>query len=418
MEGRDAGWTMKWVVFSAVSLAFFFVTAATFTSLGVVLYTMCADLHWSAAEAGSSFSLLGLACGLSSPLPAIGVKRLGVRPTVVIGALLLAAGCAVAALASGIVVFFGAIILMGCAYSMMAPVAGMYLLPRWFGVHAPRMIAFYFMVGAAGGVLGPVLVNASVHLTGSWRMHWALVAVLSVALAGVCGLGVHDRAGALDDADPSLATPSRAAASSAARYAMKTYPFIATAFAMLAMQTALTVSNGVLVAHVTHIGGTQAFGAYAIGLFGLCGTLAKGVAGLLAERFSPIPMLVSGLILSAAGLMLVGAAHVVSMALAGASLTGAGWGIAWLGANLFLLKRFGASLAPDLVATAILITTGAVIAPFAAGLLADRLGSFGPTFLIVGVLCLVAVFTTLAIRRTERSAAAGQRIATRAALPG
>ncbi len=279
------------------------------------------------------------------------------------------------------------------------------------------MRGFYFMIGAAGGVLGPVLVNASVHLTGSWRMHWALVAVVSVALAGLCGLSVRDRAGAPDSADPSLATPSRAAASSAARGAMRTYPFVATSFAMLAMQTGLTICNGTLVAHVVHIGGTQAFGAYAIGLFGLFGTLAKGVAGLLSARVSPIGMLVLGLLLNAAGLMFVGAAHVVPVVFVGAGLTGAGWGIAWLGANLFLLQRFGAALAPDLVATAILITTGAVMAPFAAGLLADRLGSYGPMFLIVGLMCLVAVFTTLFMRRAERSAAR-ERLGAGAVLPG
>ena len=57
------------LVMIVASLGFFFVTATTFTSLGYVLYTMVADLGWSQATAGVSFSLLGLACGLSSPLP-------------------------------------------------------------------------------------------------------------------------------------------------------------------------------------------------------------------------------------------------------------------------------------------------------------------------------------------------------------
>ena len=60
----------KWAVLSVTALAFFFVTATTFTSLAVLLYVMSADLHWSQSEAGFSFSLLALACGVSSPLPA------------------------------------------------------------------------------------------------------------------------------------------------------------------------------------------------------------------------------------------------------------------------------------------------------------------------------------------------------------
>src|SRR5271154_5244533 len=64
-------------VFAAVSLIFFFLNVATFTSLGVVLYAMLSELHWSMTAAGFSFTLLGLACGLSSPLPALTMKWIG-----------------------------------------------------------------------------------------------------------------------------------------------------------------------------------------------------------------------------------------------------------------------------------------------------------------------------------------------------
>ena len=68
-------------VMFAASLAFFFVTATTFTSLGYVLYTMVAELSWSKAAAGLSFSLLGLACGIASPLPPVLMKMIGTRLT-------------------------------------------------------------------------------------------------------------------------------------------------------------------------------------------------------------------------------------------------------------------------------------------------------------------------------------------------
>ncbi len=54
----------KWAVFGAVSLAFCFLNLATFTSLGVVLFTMAGELQWSMTAAAFSFSLLGIACGL------------------------------------------------------------------------------------------------------------------------------------------------------------------------------------------------------------------------------------------------------------------------------------------------------------------------------------------------------------------
>ena len=80
--------SQKWFIFGAVSFAYFFVNFATFASLGVVLFTMADELHWSMTAAGFTFSLLGLACGLSSTLPTIAMKYVGARGSMAIGAAL------------------------------------------------------------------------------------------------------------------------------------------------------------------------------------------------------------------------------------------------------------------------------------------------------------------------------------------
>ena len=103
----------KWLVLVAVSLIFFFLNGATFASLGVVLFSMIGELHWSQTAAGFSFSLLGIACGLSSPLPAILMKRIGGRWTMVLGAAVLALGFLLAGLTHGLVVFYLATTLLG-----------------------------------------------------------------------------------------------------------------------------------------------------------------------------------------------------------------------------------------------------------------------------------------------------------------
>jgi predicted MFS family arabinose efflux permease len=80
----------QWPTLGAVSLVFFFLNAATFASLGVVLFSMIADLHWSQTAAGFSFSVLGIACGVASPLPAILMKHIGCRQIMVLGGGILA----------------------------------------------------------------------------------------------------------------------------------------------------------------------------------------------------------------------------------------------------------------------------------------------------------------------------------------
>ena len=64
---------------------FFLITATTFSSLGVVLPAMIGELHWSWGGAGSGFSLLGVAAGITATIPASLIRRFGVRVTLVVG---------------------------------------------------------------------------------------------------------------------------------------------------------------------------------------------------------------------------------------------------------------------------------------------------------------------------------------------
>lgn len=386
----------QWLILFATSLAFFFVTATTFTSLAVVLYTMSADLHWSQSDAGLSFSLLGLACGVTSPLPAIGIRWIGVRWTMTLGGLLLALGFLIAGVSQGLAEFFVAICFLGCAFSLLAPVPAIFLLPRWFPDNAPRIIGFYFMAGAFGGVIGPVLVNASVSWTGSWRMHWELMAAASLGLTLVCAALVRNRA---DSEIPARKTEAAATSAWTVRTAAITHPFMATAFAMLLIQTSLTIVNSVLVPHVIHMGGARGAGALALSLAGLTGTIAKGVGGAVAPRVHPLSMLITGLVVSSVSLFMLGTTHSVPVVFAAAGLFGIGWGISWLAAHLFLLRCYGPAITPALVAFATTLTTGAVVGPAAAGFIADRTGSFSPIFVISAALLVLAVLSTLFVRR-------------------
>ena len=388
----------RWSVLAALSVAFFFVTATTFTSLAVVLFTMSAQLHWSMSQAGLSFSLLGLACGLSSPLPALAIRWIGVRWTATGGGLLLALGFLLASLSHGIAEFFVAIVLMGTAFSLVAPVPGMFLLPRWFPDHAPRMVGVYFMAGSAGGVLGPLLVDASVSWTQNWRLHWALLAGAALLLALLCASLVRDRSESAVLADTAAAKAAPLPAWTT-RGAVLSQPFLVTAFAMVVVQTALTVVNSSLVAHLHLLGVSQSYGASGIALVALTGTLAKGAAGALTERIHPLRMLMTSLVLAGIAFALFGLSRSVAVNLLACALFGIGWGTSWLSAHLLLLRHFGRVVTPALVGIATGITTVAVIGPTAAGLVADRTGSFAPIFLVVGGLFLVALIPTLLLKR-------------------
>ena len=392
------------VLFS-VSFGFFFVTATTFTSLGYVLYTMVAELGWSQAAAGLSFSLLGLACGLSSPLPPVLMKHIGTCNTMVCGGLVLAAGFLLAASIQSIGLFFLATTLMGIGFSLIAPAPAVYLLATWFPHKAARMMGIYFMTGALGGVAGPLIVGTIVGLTESWRLHWALMAAASAAISLLFLVTIRD-AVRVESVDQVKRAGTREAPAPRGKWtvreAMATRSFKIVAFAMIVVQTVVTTLHSVLVTHVAGLGGGAAPGALAMSLLALTGAAAKGASGPITERVPSKVLLVGGLALQFLSVTLLTLTATPGWALAFALVFGLGWGLAWLSAHVLLLQYYGSAIAADLVAMATMATTVAVLGPLSAGWSADELGSFRPVFTVFALLLgLVTIVSGLFLRAPE-----------------
>jgi cyanate permease len=391
------------------SLGFFFVTATTFTSLGYVLYTMVAELGWSQAAAGLSFSLLGLACGLSSPLPPLVMEWVGTRLTMFAGCIVLAAGFYVASVIESLGFFFLATALMGIGFSLVAPAPAVYLLATWFPRTSARMMGFYFMIGSSGGVAGPLIVGAIIGSTGSWRQHWTVMAAASLALGVLCLVGIRDAVKVESAEQVASASAARKIQASESpwtvREALRSPAFITLALAMTVIQTVVTTAHSSLVAHVANLGAGAAAGAIAMSLLALAGTLAKGFTGALSERINPKSLLVAGLALQSIAMGLLCMATGVVTAHAASILFGVGWGLSWLSAHVLLLRYFGAAIVGSMTAMATTVTTLAVLGPIVAGRVADVTGSFSPVLLaqaaLLGVVTLSTAFFLRAPTRHE-----------------
>lgn len=398
----------KHLIMIAVSLAFFFATATTFTSLALVLYTMVADLHWSHATAGFSFSLLGLVCGLSSPLPPLAMKWFGSRGTMLLGGLVMALSFFLASLAQGIGVFFVATGLMGAGFTLLAPAPGVYLIANWFPQATSRLLGYYFMLGAFGGVVGPVLGRSIIALDGGdWRMYWRVMAVAALLLAGFCAIAVRDTSKIRDADEVRNAGLQDQAATPAVRWtvreALLSRQFIVLSLALLVVQTAVTTLHSMLVTQIGFVGGGASWGAAAMSMLALSGTLTKGVIGRVAERRDPKQLMVVGLGLQFIGFLLLIAVPQLWAALLFAVVFGVGWGVSWLSAHVLLVKYFGSAIAGTMVAMATMMTTFAVIGPYSAGLVADSRGSFMPIFVtFAALLALVTLSTQFFLHPPQR----------------
>ncbi|TCM17051.1 cyanate permease [Novosphingobium sp. PhB165] len=394
------------LVMFAASLGFFFVTATTFTSLGYVLYTMVAELGWSKAAAGLSFSLLGMACGMASPLPPMLMKGIGTRLTVFAGCLVLAIGFLIASQIHHLELFFVATTLMGVGFSLVAPSPAVYLLATWFPRTSSRMIGFYFMTGAAGGIAGPLIVGTIVGLTGNWRLHWMVMAASALVLGVISLLCIRDAVkvesidqvkGAGHESDGPAASPWTV------KQALMTPSFIILALAMTVVQTVVTTTHSILVAHIAQLGQGAAPGAIAMSLLAFAGTGAKGVTGTLCERVDPRRIFIAGLAVQALAMALLWTASHVLVATVAAALFGMGWGMAWLSAHILLLRYFGAGIAGEMTAMATTVTTLAVFGPIGAGRIADVTGGYGPALLVLALMLAGATAMSMLFLRAPAS---------------
>src|SRR5579872_215784 len=95
-----------WLTLALMSALFFIITAATFTSLGLALLPMVAELHWSWADAGFGFTLLGFFCGITSAVPATLIRKWGVRACLLVGTLVMSIAFLCLARAEGLPLYF------------------------------------------------------------------------------------------------------------------------------------------------------------------------------------------------------------------------------------------------------------------------------------------------------------------------
>ncbi len=384
-----------WLVLAGVCAIYCFASAATFQSMGVVVFAMAAEFGWSEAAAGGSFLALGLTCCASSLLPVVLIPRIGGRWTIVAGCLILAAGFATAWRCWNLDSFMVAAGLFGVAFSLMANTTGIYLTAGWFGERAPRMIGVYLTVGALGGVAGPPVAQALVSSAGGWRGHWACMAVMALGLAALCALLLRE---------PPAGDREAAAQTAGWAQALLSWPFAMIAASMVMTQICLLTVFSVISPHVARLGGPAALAASLLSVQALVGAAATAGAGWVAERIDQRRLLVAGLLAQAAAMLLLAYGGLGWSADAFAVLFGLGWSGTSLAVTVLLVQYFGHRAGSTALSAVWTLCGVAAFGPSAAGLVADRTGSFAPGLAGIGVVLVPLAAAGLLMREPSRQA--------------
>jgi MFS transporter, OFA family, oxalate/formate antiporter len=391
MTGHGA---RAWLTLALMSALFFIITAATFTSLGLALLPMVGELHWSWANAGFGFTLLGFFCGITSAIPATLIRKWGVRVCMLVGTLVMALAFACLARADGLPLYFAGASLAGLGFTLLDSVPGTYLLSRLFK-RPSFAIGVYFTIGGLGGVAGPLLYSGVMDITGNWRSYWLVVGGL-VALTGVIaafGVDAKTDVGGAVESDPQISQESWTL-----RTALQTPQFWIIAAAYAAFLFCGITANSVSVAHLTQHGVVLAVAGGMMSVEALLNAGARLAGGILTRFVSAKTLLAVSLFSLVVGLLALGAARDVPMMLVYAAGIGIGYGLTFFAASILLLDYFGRGPYLELFAAVNLISTVGAVAPTLAGLTRDQVGSFTPFFVVLAVLVALVLLAVIMMR--------------------
>ncbi|MAD47380.1 MAG: MFS transporter [Oceanospirillaceae bacterium] len=401
----------QWLVLALFSVLYFLITAATFTSLGVVLPSMIQELGWSWSSAGFGFTLLGLACGLSSYLPAIFIRKIGVRATLFVGALILSASFLTLYNTHAVMTYFIGTTLLGIGFSFVATVPGTYVLGRLFQKQSTAF-GVYFTVGGLGGVVGPWVYFLAVDFFGSWRMHWGIAGV-ALAVASVIAI-ILLREGQDEEDHAEFVTQNlqkedntssiyRTAQEWTAKQALKTWQFYVIAAAYTSFLLCGITVNSFSVAHVTDIGFSAEVAAGLLSTQAFINAFSRVGSGLIGEWLEPKKLLIGSLALMIIGLLSLSFANSWAMLVIFTIGIGVGYGMTFLATSILLSNYYGRGPYLELFSVMNLISTLACFSPFFAGAVKDAAGSFMPAFLAITVIPVIVLIATLVMRPPQHT---------------
>ena len=400
LSSSSVAW-QGWMKFALVSLIFFQITAATFTSLGVALPFMIKDLTWSLSSAGLGFSVLSFMVGIAGRIPSWTLRKFGTRATYGIGGAIMTAGFVLLALTTGLNQYLAGAALAGLGYTLCAIVPGVAVINQWLPHKRSFAIGAYMMIGGLGGVAGPLIVTSVVMSTQSWRMHWWLMAASIAVLATLAIISLRSRPDHHTD-ESTMALPAEKHSSSVYSTqfewhfgdVLRTPQYYVIVAAMTITLVGGVTTNSWAVTHMGNLGVVIAVAAGALSAQALVNSSSRAFGGILAARIDPKWLLVSGLIGEIIGMLALGTADNMTMMVLFAVGEGYGFGMCLFSTTILLVNYYGPKEAPKTLGTMHLITTVAMVGPVLGGIVADKVGGFAEVFRTYAVLmaiCLIAV---------------------------
>jgi MFS family permease len=384
-----------WWIVAATFLNLFFVVGVIFYGFPVFYPSFVASLGFGRAQVTQGFLLgfliVGLPCGL---LAGALIDRIGARSVILYG-----------------ISFVGVpLILMGfmnrfwqyellcglevLGYTLAGPIANQVLISQWFRVRRGRAMGYAYLGLGLGGAISPPLSNLLIRTLG-WRH--ALQAVGTVILLVLFPVGIwitRSRPGELgllpDGADVADVKPDAALPSGQVAAAVRTVNFW---LILLGSTLVLGAMNSViqhLILFLRDQGYSATTASRFLSILLISSLGGRVLVGYLADRFSKKNTMALFYLLLGGAIPLLYVAHYPVAALSFVVAFGFSMGADYMLIPLVTAECFGVASLGKLLALIIMgYTIGQWLAPWTVGKIFDRYHSYGLTWEVLTVACVL-----------------------------
>lgn len=363
---------------------------------------MATNLHMDRAMLGLAFSLYMLMVGLPGPIVAAMVNKIGVRWTLLIGscsAMLGALSMALfvhtgwqAVISFGILIGFGS-----CAGGAIAEQQG---IAQWFVRRRALALSLMYSGGGIGGfILPPILDRVISRSHGNWRNGWWIFLVLA-AIGAVfvfflvkekpSDMGQVPDGGTGDETTPGRPRPKGVFVTTEAwtfKEAIFSRTFLLMLLSSVGISCGFTLIQGHGVVHLKDLGHSPAEAAMAMSILAISTLVGKLLASF-GDRIEPRYIWAGAMTAFGLGMVLVVHATSTFDLYPFPILLGFGWGATLVSMMGAPMNYFGLKAYPAVIGLWLAIQTGiGSVAPFVAGYVFDKTGSYTPVFYSIAGLC-------------------------------
>lgn len=293
------GWTNVAVLF----LCYFLVNGMMFYGFSVLFPAMIKAMHWARGDASVAHTIRALFIGVTAPLIAIAVNRMGIKKTILSGGAFAVAGLVLLGTATDKLwqwtLFWGFICGIGMAGTGLVPIQTS--LAFWFNKNRGLTMGLVTVGMSLAGIVTQPFFTWVINATGSWQMGW--LAGAGIAFIGLIGiLWLKSKPSEYGQYQDGISPEQAEAYAAAGRKIIRTYRtskpwvlkqaiktpvlwYMILMFSMVMVVIYFIVSHGVL--HFTDLKYTRMQAAYALSAFALGSGITRVLMGWLSDFVEP-----------------------------------------------------------------------------------------------------------------------------------